>query len=251
MPDRQTAFDFSATDCALAYLPTGSFEQHGPHLPFTTDTLIASAITAALYDAVPGLILPAVPALCSQEHAAWRGTVSVSPETAHAYVNNIAQSLLADGHRRVIIVNGHGGNYFLDNLAQTFNAHTPQVLIFPTGKAQKLAYAEAGLSTSPHTDMHAGEYETSLAMLLGFAGTTPLKERKPHDAPKRELLTLFGMRAYTDSGVIGHPELASADKGKRILESYRASFLRIWEEWDTYIQEHVPAPPPPQREQHR
>jgi creatinine amidohydrolase len=79
--------DPDVVDARLAVLPIGSFEQHGPHLPLVTDTLIAVAIAAGIGDRYAALQLPPVTFSCSHEHAEFAGTISVSATTLAAIVN--------------------------------------------------------------------------------------------------------------------------------------------------------------------
>ncbi len=226
----QTSTDPIAIRGQLAYLPVGSFEQHGSSLPLATDAFIAAAISDSLCEAQPGLVLPPVPVSCSHEHANWRGTISVPLAVAASYVDGVVRSLLVSGYKKVVLVSGHGGNYFLGNIAQQNNVESPQILVFPTRRAQNTAYLDAGLTSNPHSDMHAGEYELSIALHCGFALESPA-DMEPNEAEQRELLTLFGMRAFTQAGHIGHPEAATRAKGERILESYQRSFARIMSAW--------------------
>src|SRR3954464_9577295 len=81
----------------VAVLPVGSLEQHGAHLPLTTDTLVACAIAREIADAYPVHLLPPVTISCSHEHADWPGTVSISAVTLYAVVRDIAASLRRSG----------------------------------------------------------------------------------------------------------------------------------------------------------
>nr|WP_083978430.1 creatininase family protein [Micromonospora rosaria] len=110
-----TASDEKRRNATVAILPIGSMEQHGPHLPLTTDTIVASAIASALADRYPTLLLPPVTISCSHEHAAWKGTVSISSSTLHAIITDVQTSLRHQGIDRLVLVNGHGGNYVLSN----------------------------------------------------------------------------------------------------------------------------------------
>ncbi|MGH9127162.1 MAG: creatininase family protein, partial [Acidimicrobiales bacterium] len=92
LPTKVTT-DPEVVDASLAVLPVGSFEQHGPHLPLVTDTLIAVAIANEISDRYGALQLPPVTFSCSHEHADFAGTVSVSATTLVATVTDIAQSL--------------------------------------------------------------------------------------------------------------------------------------------------------------
>jgi len=149
--------------------------------------------------------------------------VSVDHAVAGNYISAIVASLVDQGYEQVILVSGHGGNYFLQNVAQTWSAQGHDVLLFPTKRAYSQAFSDADLTLDPHSDMHAGEYETSLGLHLGFVRPDmPLPAQ--HLADERDLLLRYGMRRYAPDGYIGDPSSASSDKGARILDSYRRSF---------------------------
>jgi creatinine amidohydrolase len=214
----------------VAVLPVGSFEQHGPYLPLATDTLVACAIAHEVAAAYPVHLLPPVTVSCSHEHAAWPGTVSISSVTLHAVVRDIAESLRRSGVEALVLVNGHGGNYVLGNVVQEANAARDsgdsgvRMALFPAPEDWESARERAGVQTSLLSDMHAGEIETSILLHCH-----PELVRSGHETmdfvadDRRHLLTL-GMSAYTESGVIGRPSLASAEKGKQLLAALADSF---------------------------
>lgn len=110
-----TALDFSTdTDGWVAVVPTAAVEQHGPHLPLGTDAIIAEGMVAEvlrrLPDDLPATFLPVQPIGKSNEHSAWRGTLSLSFETAIKGWVEIATSVARAGIRRIVFVNSHGGN---------------------------------------------------------------------------------------------------------------------------------------------
>lgn len=210
-----------------AVLPIGSFEQHGDYLPLSTDTLIASAIADRLARTYDLLLLPPVTMSCSHEHAGWAGTVSISHHTLSAIVTDIAASLSRQGIRTLTIVNAHGGNYVLSNVVQTANAHTPHSMtLFPTRADWDAARRDAGLDTDAHHDMHAGELEVSVLLAACPDAVRTGYQEADHAADDRRLLLIYGMNAYTGSGVIGRPSTATAQKGQGILDSLTASFRR-------------------------
>lgn len=206
---------------AVAVLPVGSLEQHGPHLPLTTDTLIACAVGARIAEEHGFWLLPPVTVSCSHEHAGWPGTVSVSATTLIAVVEDIAASLKSSGVGKLVLVNGHGGNHVLANVVQQAGG---AMVLFPTFGEWQAARAAAGVATSNDEDMHAGELETSILL-----ATTPELVRPGYAAADsapgdlRHLLTL-GLAPYSKSGVAGHPSLASADKGQAVLGALAAAF---------------------------
>jgi creatinine amidohydrolase len=209
----------------VAVLPIGSFEQHGEYLPLATDTIVAGAIVQEIARNYSIRSLPPITISCSHEHAAWPGTVSISARTLYSVVFDIAESVRRSGIERLVLVNGHGGNYVLANVVQEYTAiHGPTMSLFPHGNDWTLARQKAGMATNGHTDMHAGELETSILLhvapdlvRLGFETADQRADDRPH------LLT-FGMHAYTDSGVIGFPSQGSAEKGAACLRSLAESF---------------------------
>lgn len=219
-----TSADIAATDAQVALLPVGSFEQHGAHLPLATDTIVACTIATALADAYPLLVLPPITLSCSHEHAAWPGTVSLSAATMIAVVADVRSSLHHAGIDRLVLVNGHGGNYVLGNIVQEATVASPSMALFPGRDDWNRARSDAALVTNGHDDMHAGELETSLLLHacphLVRAGNSDAD----HDAPHRPHLLTLGLQAYSDTGVVGRPSLGTAAKGKAVLDSLAASF---------------------------
>jgi creatinine amidohydrolase len=197
----------------------GSFEQHGAHLPLTTDTLVAQAIAEAVSDTYDLLLLPPVTFSCSHEHGSSPGTVSISAVTLIGLIRDIAASLRRSGIHALVLVNGHGGNYVLSNVVQETNVDGPAMTLFPGKEDWAQARAAADLETSSHDDMHAGELETSILLHAHPELVRPGWENADAGGGPRPHLLLHGMKAYTDTGVIGRPSLATAEKGKRLLDS--------------------------------
>ncbi len=205
----------------VAVLPVGSFEQHGPFLPLATDTVIACTLAAEIAKAHPVRVLPPVTISCSHEHADWPGTVSISAATLHAVIRDVAASLRRAGVPKLVLVNGHGGNYVLGNVVQ--EAHGDMAL-FPGLDEWEEARAAAGIETSGDSDMHAGELETSILLHAHPELVGDGYETADHLADDRRHLLTAGMAAYTESGVIGRPSLAGAGKGREALRNLVAAF---------------------------
>ncbi|MDI5971875.1 creatininase family protein [Streptomyces sp. SL13] len=208
----------------VAVLPIGSFEQHGAHLPLITDAAIASIIAREVASAYPVLQLPPITIACSHEHGTWAGTVSISARTLHAVVTDIAQSLEASGIRKLVLINAHGGNYVLSNIVQEANVTEPRMSLFPQGHEWNRAREHAGLVSNSHDDMHAGEIETSILLHAEPSVVRPGYETADHDGGERPFLLTEGMKAYTQTGVIGFPSHATAEKGKAVLASLTKDF---------------------------
>jgi creatinine amidohydrolase len=215
-----TAADEAERAASVAVLPVGSFEQHGDHLPLSTDTLIACLIAREVADHYGLLLLPPMTIACSHEHAGWPGTVSISAATLHAIIGDVTTSLKASGVHRLLIVNGHGGNYVLSNIVQEASVAGPGMALFPARDDWRAAREAAGCETDNSGDMHAGELETSILLHALPDLVRPTYATADHEAPSRPHLLTLGMRGYTTSGVIGRPSLATAEKGKALLDAF-------------------------------
>jgi creatinine amidohydrolase len=212
---------------ALAVLPVGSLEQHGPHLPVITDTASASAaaIRAAQLVAndIPVAVLPGLWLGMSEHHIPFGGTISIDYDAYHGILRCIVRSLKALGFKRLLIVNGHGGNIdplavAVRELAVTFNM--PIVATTPW----MLAPDEIAAIAETETPRHACEGETSV--MLAIAGDIVRADNfdeAVQQAPRRTEAPPGFSRFYSFSerapitGTWGDPRPATRDKGERFL----------------------------------
>ncbi|MFE4392506.1 MULTISPECIES: creatininase family protein [Streptomycetaceae] len=218
-----TSADERRRGAKIAVLPVGSFEQHGDHLPLTTDTVVASLIAQRIATDYDLFLLPPITLSCSHEHAHMPGTVSISAATLYAVINDTWKSLRASGVPGLLIVNGHGGNYVLSNVVQEANTEGPRVALFPVREDWHQAREAAALESSGGEDMHGGELEVSLLLHGAPHLVREGIEQDDHDAPERPHLLTLGMAGYTENGIIGRPSLGTAEKGGAILESLSKS----------------------------
>jgi creatinine amidohydrolase len=151
----------------VALIPAGSCEQHGPHLEMRTDTVRAYEVARRLTERFhpQAILCPPLPLGYSEHHLGFAGTLSLRPSTLAAVVHDVLQSLLHHGIRKVLIINGHGGNNpTLQSVAAEFkNQHTCEVAI--AGITPMIADL-----VKEHADSlnigHACEVEVSQAMIL-------------------------------------------------------------------------------------
>lgn len=227
----------------VALVPIGATEQHGPHLPVTTDTTIAAAFaTAAAARAAKDVatwVLPAVPFGFSPEHAGHPGTISLSPQTLLALADDIGRGVAASGIRRLLFVNGHGGNPELLHVAcrqlretrglSAFAVHVPGIAL----PADLLEGVTAG-----DLDAHAGHYETSVLLALdpasvemGAARADGLDEvTAAATSPTRpfgQVSVPWHVDDLSRSGVIGDPTTATAAWGERVFAAQAAGLADI------------------------
>ncbi|MFS4487875.1 mycofactocin biosynthesis peptidyl-dipeptidase MftE [Dietzia kunjamensis] len=193
----------------LAVLPLGATEQHGPHLPPETDTLLATATARALAPrdvrVLPGLAYGA-----SGEHQSFDGTVSIGTEALAGTIIELGRSVSAWADR-LVVVNGHGGNVDALRLA------VPRLRY----EGRDAAWLPCRTSEDP-TDTHAGHAETSLLLhlhpdLVRVDLAAPgCVEPLPRILPA---LREGGVAAVSPNGVLGDPTTASADEGRRLWEA--------------------------------
>jgi creatinine amidohydrolase len=219
-----TSTEVAEHGARVAVLPVGSFEQHGAHLPLATDTIVACVIAEQLTARYRLLLLPPVTLSCSHEHAGFPGTVSISAHTLIRLVADIRSSLDQSGVRQLVLVNGHGGNYVLANIVQEANIAGPRMALFPGRSDVDRARDHAGMATTTSADMHGGEWETSILLHTTPHLVHPTYPQHDHDAPHRPHLLITGMRGYAPTGIIGRPSAATAEKGKRALDSLTKTF---------------------------
>jgi creatinine amidohydrolase len=212
---------------AVALVPTGAVEQHGPHLPVGTDFLIARAIAeevARSSDAV--LVAEPLAYGCSWHHQTFAGTVSLSPRTYCAVVEDVCTSLAASG-LRPLLLNGHGGNraplqVALANLAAA-GVRATAVTYFELLRER----ARELLPDFETAAGHACALETSIVLHLAPeavrdnatpAGGTPPTWPDPHMFAAPEAAVVRSFAEINPTGVIGRPELASREIGKQLFE---------------------------------
>jgi mycofactocin precursor peptide peptidase len=187
-------------------VPVGSTEQHGPHLPVTTDTDIAEAIVNGLSHRRPDVIVaPSVPYGSSGEHAGFAGTLSIGREATELLLVELGRSG-ADSFGRTLLVSTHGGN------------------ADPVNRAVNRLRAEGrdvrAWAPRWEGDAHAGRVETSVMLAVAPDGVTLDRAAPGNTEPLADLLPVLssgGTRAVSENGVLGDPTGASADEGRRLL----------------------------------
>ncbi|MQA10891.1 MAG: mycofactocin biosynthesis peptidyl-dipeptidase MftE [Pseudonocardiaceae bacterium] len=197
-------------------VPTGSCEQHGPHLPLDTDTRIAAAVAEAAGD----LVAPTIPYGSSGEHQDFPGTVSIGHDTLCALLVEYGRSACRWA-RRVLFVNGHGGNVAaLSEAVRRLRYEGRDVAWFAC--------------TSPGGDAHAGHTET--ALMLAIAPETVWEERiaPGNTAPLGELMPRLRagqLRTASPTGVLGDPTAATAAEGAELLGALIAALRTAMTQW--------------------
>lgn len=205
----------------MLLLPVGATEQHGPHLPLNTDTVIAEAVCARA-SALTGMpVLPALAYTVSLGHTEkWPGTFAIMHETLMASIREIARWAAAAGWSRLLVVNAHFGNDApLRCAVDRLRFDLPGRLLAAARNTWQLSPEIAARFTHDAADWHANEAETSL--LLHLAPRTVRMDRlQSADDPDRTAGCVFPhMVAHTSlNGVTGRPSLATAEAGAELLQ---------------------------------
>lgn len=233
----------------VVVFPTGSFEQHGPHLPFTTDTDIVSAVAAGVErgHADRVLLTPTLWPGLSTHHMHFPGTLDVPQMAYIELVVELGKSIANMGAKRVFILNGHGGNDTpLRAALRELKTAVPEIRFVFASYWTLAANTLRAVRESELGGMgHACEMETSI--MLHLCPERVHLERAVRDGPThsdefrkadmqyaRPVFFVNEFHEVTQSGVMGHPDLASAEKGKRFLDGIVAEVSKFVEHFLTW-----------------
>jgi creatinine amidohydrolase len=241
-----TAPEFAALDRerAVAILPIGAIEQHGPHLAMSVDRdLTLAVLTRALPLIDPALTVLALPAQAigkSTEHQAWPGTLSLSADTLLRLLHDIAESVRRAGLSRLMFLNGHGGNRALLELACR-DLRAGLGLVTAHVAWDDLAGAEGIVGAAEaQNGLHAGDVETS-AMLAAHPGRVRMDRTEDFDSahlgwridhPELGLGAAamrpgWMMADLNPKGAIGNAAAATQAKGEALLSNAAANLARL------------------------
>ena len=206
-----------ATAGALLAVPVGATEQHGPHLPLSTDTDLAVALCARLAAARPGVL--AAPPLAygaSGEHEGFPGTISIGSAALRLLLVELVRSATRT-FSRVVLVCGHAGN--IDGVAAALS---------------RLRYERRDVASwfgaVPAGDAHAGRTETSLLLAIAPSLVRPGPWQAGVTAPLGQLMPALrasGVRQISPNGVLGDPAGATPGEGERLLDLFTVRLAEL------------------------
>lgn len=229
---RAPQIDSVLSAASIVVLPLGAIEQHGPHLPMNTDFVVAEAAAQAAVnkvgEEVDAWLLPALPFTKSNEHAWSSGTIWLSASTLMSVIDDIGRSIAATPARRLMFINGHGGNSALTQVMnrelrlkyglQTFLAH-PHM---PADQGGSSSESELGMG------IHGGMDETSVMLHLRpeLVDMSQAVRRVPEKLSENKHVKFGGRVAFGwlsndffPDGHIGDPTGATAEIGQKMFAS--------------------------------
>lgn len=199
----------------IAVFGIGAVEQHSLHLPVGTDWLGVRDITERVARELGALLVPALPFSMSECHGPMQGTVWLKPETLAAVVRDTVLSLRAQGIRKVLVVNGHGGNFVLKPEIRRINLAYPEMIVLLAPSVFESREGEDQIYDKG-VGIHAGEPETSSQLYINPAHVGD--DRVDYLPPVgREFLDYAFMGFISEWGVWGYPSYGTAEKGERDL----------------------------------
>ncbi len=219
----------------VVVMPIASLEQHGPHLPLLTDTILVSGVAERAAKGLPDdryLWLPTLWVGCSEHHRAMPGTVSLPADIYIEVLERIVEGFVADGYRRIVLLNGHGGNVVpgtqaIYNVSQRHDRSDLWIVLATYWIAAGAGIRKVDCMETPRLT-HACEYETSMMLTLrpdlvdmskakGSLRDFPSKWYGPSSPAVSSVTATRGFHQMTVTGAMGDPSLAKAEKGEALL----------------------------------
>lgn len=241
-----TASETPHTSAAIVVLPLGATEQHGPHLPFETDTIIAEGVAARAKRLMPKALdvtfLPAEPVGYSIEHLDATGTRTLAFDEAVSRWIGIGEACHGRGCRRFVMLNAHGGNSPLTTIVATELRVRLGMLAVATGWT-RFGYPKVLVSDEERAiGIHGGLVETSVMLalrpdLVHMARAGDFPSRQSDFVRDFTHLRAYGPHAFgwkmgdlNPDGVAGNAAAASAEAGEAILDHAARGFVELLED---------------------
>ena len=236
----------AAAQDRVVLLPVGTIEQHGPHLPLSTDCITSREIARCVVETAPhaAILMPQVYYSFNFHHLDFPGTIAVDGHTIIDYVTDIGKSIAHHGFKKILLVNGHGSNVpFLDIAARNITNHSEAVAAMVSWwSLAEPVLSEIRDAEYPGGLAHGCELETSV--ILHFRPDLVQMDQAEKDIsyPRTQYFfwdlqrpspvhfqEFFSRNSRT--GTKGDPTVASAEKGARVVECVVRNMVRVVEEF--------------------
>ena len=217
-------------------IPTAALEQHGHHLPLFTDSMLVGEVTRRAEAKLKNQILltPVMWLGNSAHHLDYAGTMSAGPRTYIDLVSDMVENFLMHGFKRIVIVNGHGGNnvpgqHALFEIRQRHREREDLLLLFAAYWTLGTPPHQADPTIEQELMQHACEWETSMMLALapqlvgGYKSAKPVDPHHAHEPATRPWTT----KDRSPVGHIGSPALATAAKGETLLAGFSAGVVDL------------------------
>jgi creatinine amidohydrolase len=214
----------------LGLVPLGAVEVYGPHMPQGTDGIVAVELCRRLAERVPALVTPLIPVGDSASLASFPGTLAVRPSSLIAYVEDVVRSLLGFGLRRILFINGHAGNVQpIDTICRDLSKDGCRLAQIDIWRFIQ-TFTRDLLDSQDWTFGHAGEAMTSVMLYLHPEWVQ--MDRACRGGPELADLPLGVSypRRYRDlapNGLLGDATLATAEKGREIIQRATAELVKF------------------------
>ncbi|MHB0875642.1 MAG: creatininase family protein [Anaerolineae bacterium] len=229
---------------ALAVLPLASTEQHGPHLPLSTDATIVSECVhraALVAEDIPILVAPTLTVGFSEHHMDFPGTLTLQIPTFIAAVTDICESLIRHGCRKLLLINGHGGNHELAQVVvrQVMSKHRVVIGAASYWDVAREALLAAGGEAVGLIPGHSAGFETACMLalrpeLVHLEALPSGPQSEPGATAVRRMVRDRGVMSaphaeqHADSGVWGDPALVRPDLGAGFVAAITASLAALF-----------------------
>ncbi len=227
-----------AAEQVVAVLPVAAIEQHGPHLPVSVDATLVDGVIAAslphLPAELPVLFLPTQAVGKSNEHIRFPGTLTLSAQTLIRVWTEIGESVARAGVRKLVLFNSHGGQVSVMDIVARELRTGCNLLVYSTNWFTLPLGAEVNGRFSPQEHrfgIHAGDMETSMMLALRpqFVDMAQARDFRSTAQERAERYPILGngssaklgwqMQDYNPLGAAGNATLATAEKGRAVVEA--------------------------------
>jgi len=214
-------FDKRRKETSLVIIPTGAIEVYGPQLPLGTDFIVAEELSALVADKVNALISPAVEMGESSSLMEFPGTMAITMNNYESYMENVIQLLIGHGFKNFLFMNGHGGNtciitYLCKKYQRLYGIKCAQIDVwqFVEKHGGEIFEFKGNMAHG-----HAAESNTSMMLYLRpeLVKMELAEKIEPMEDEFYDVLKYVEFKEKTPIGVIGDPTVATAEKGRKIV----------------------------------